>query len=238
MESGEIMSIHEGHRQRLMDRFEQDGLDHFTPVQVLELLLFYSIPRRDTNELAHKLLDRFGSVARVMDASTEELMQVPGIGKKTAVFLHLAKQAGRYYQVDSNRKGMVMTDIEDCGKFMQPYFIGRQRETVFLLCLNANCNVICCREVGEGDIHTALISPRQVVEIALAEKASTVVLAHNHPSGVALPSQEDVLVTKRLANALAAVDVTLFDHLIMADDDYVSLAQSGLYNPGGVSAYL
>lgn len=221
-----------------MERFRNEGLDHFDQVQVLELLLFYCIPRRDTNELAHTLINRFGSVSRVMNASIEELMQVPGVGKNTATFLHLAKEAGRYYQVDSTRKGALMNDIEDCGKFLLPYFIGRQKETVFLLCLNANCNVICCREIGEGELNAAVISPRRVVEIALAEKASTVVLAHNHPSGVALPSPEDVMVTRRLAAALAAVDVTLFDHLIVADDDFVSLVQSGLYRPGERSAYL
>ena len=144
------MSIHEGHRQRLMERFHQEGLDHFDSVQVLELLLFYCIPRRDTNELAHRLLNRFGSVSRVMDASLEDLMQVPGVGRNTAVFLHLVKQAGRFYQVDSARKGAMMKDMEDCGNFLLPYFIGRQKETVFLLCLNANCNVISCREVGRA----------------------------------------------------------------------------------------
>lgn len=222
----------------MMERFRREGLDHFDQVQVLELLLFYCIPRKDTNELAHRLIDRFGSVSRVMDASVTELMKVPGVGESVATFLHLTKAAGRYYQVDSTRKGLQIKDIEDCGRYMLPYFIGRQVETVFLLCLNANCNVICCREVGEGEINSAVISPRSIVEIALAEKASTVVLAHNHPSGVALPSQEDVMATRRLAAALATVDVTLFDHLVIADDDYVSLTQSGLYRPGEVRAYL
>lgn len=221
-----------------MERFRREGLDHFEPVQVLELLLFFCIPRRDTNEIAHALLNRFGSVARVMDASEEELMQVPGIGKNAATFLHLVKQTGRFYQVDSARKGAVMSDLEDCGAFLLPYFIGRQKETVFLLCLNANCNVISCREVGEGDINAAAISPRRVVEIALAEKASSVVLAHNHPSGVAIPSHEDVVVTQRLAAALSAVDVVLIDHLIVADDDYVSLVQSGKYRPLPQGSYV
>lgn len=215
----------------MMERFRREGLDHFEPVQVLELLLFFCIPRRDTNEMAHELLNRFGSVSRVMDASEEELMQVPGIGKNASTFLHLVKQAGRFYQVDSTRKGAVMSNLDDCGAFLLPYFIGRQKETVFLLSLNANCNVISCREVGEGDINAAVISPRRVVEIALAEKASCVVLAHNHPSGVAIPSHEDVVVTQRLATALSAVDVVLIDHLIVADDDYVSLVQSGKYRP-------
>lgn len=232
------MSIHDGHRQRLMERFRKEGLDNFESVQVLELLMFFSIPRRDTNELAHELINRFGSVSRVMDASVEELMQVPGVGQNTATLFHLAKAAGRFYQVDSNRKGAMMKDMEDCGNFLLPYFIGRQQETVFLLCLNANCNVISCQEVGAGEINSAVISPRRVVEVALKEKASSVVLAHNHPSGVALPSHEDVMVTQRLASALAAVDVTLADHLIVADDDYVSLVQSGLYRPGECGAYV
>lgn len=237
MKSGERMSIHEGHRKRMTERFRKEGLDHFDQVQVLELLLFYAVPRRDTNELAHRLIDRFGSVSRVMDAPISELMKVPGIGEYVATFLHLTKEAGRYYQVDSARKGIQIKDTEDCGRYMMPYFIGRQVETVFLLCLNANCNVISCREVGEGEINSAIISPRTIVEIALGEKASTVVLAHNHPSGIALPSQEDVVATKRLAAALATVDVALFDHLIIADDDFVSLAQSGLYRPGEAICY-
>lgn len=231
------MSIHDGHRQRLMKRFHTEGLDHFEQVQVLELLLFFAIPRRDTNELAHALLDRFGSVSRVMDASVAELKKVPGVGDHAATLLHLVKELGRYYQVDSARKGKPMRDTESCGQYMLPYFFGRQVETVFLLCLNANCNVISCKEIGEGGINSAVISARRIVETALAEKASTVVLAHNHPSGVALPSHEDVVTTLRVAAALSAVDVTLFDHLIIADDDFVSLAQSGLYRPGEYDGY-
>lgn len=232
------MSIHEGHRKRTLDRFRAEGLDGFNSVQVLELLLFYAIARKDTNELAHALLDRFGSVSRVMDAPLEELTKVPGMGEYAATFLHLVKAAGRYYQVDSTQKGRQIRDTEECGRYLMPYFIGRQVETVFLLCLNANCNVISCREVGEGEINSAVISPRTIVQIALAEKASTVVLAHNHPSGVAVPSQEDMAATRRLAAALATVDVTLFDHLIIADDDYVSLVQSGLFRPGEIPTYL
>ncbi len=222
----------------MLQRFRTEGLDNFDPIQVLELLLFFAVPRKDTNEMAHHLIDRFGSVSRVMDASVAELQKVPGVGENAATFLHLVKEAGRYYQVDSARKGIQIRDTEDCGRYLLPYFIGRQTETVFLLCLNANCNVICCREVGEGELNSAVISPRTVVEIALAEKASTVVLAHNHPSGVALPSKEDVLTTRRLAAALATVEVVLFDHLVIADDDYVSMAQSGFYRPGEATQFL
>ena len=221
-----------------MERFRQEGLDGFNSLQVLELILFFSIPRRDTNELAHALLDRFGSVSRVMDASLEELMEVPGIGLNTATLLHLSKEVARFYQVDSAKRSTLMKNMDDCARYLMPYFLGQQREMVYLLCLNANCNVIACRAVGEGEINAAILSTRRVVEVALAEKASSVVLAHNHPSGVAIPSAEDVMVTQRLSAALAAVDVVLVDHLIIADDDYVSLVESKLIHTGDRSAYV
>ena len=223
------MSIHAGHRQRVKERFQKEGLDNFSEIQVLELLLFYAIPRQDTNEIAHRLLECFGSLPQVMEAPIEELEKVSGVGHNAALLLNLATSVGRYYMVRRSQQTTILRTIQECGDYLKSVFIGRRTEVVYLLCLNANCNVISCREVGEGEINVAVISPRRVVEIALAEKASTVVLAHNHPSGVALPSQEDVLVTQRLAAALAAVDVTLFDHLIVADDDFVSMGQSG-YN--------
>ena len=232
------MSIHNGHRQRLMDRFRENGLDEFNSIQALELLLFFSIPRRDTNELAHHLLDRFGSLSRVMDASLEELMEVPGVGLNTATLLHLVKEGGRFYQVDRAKRDSLVRTMDDCARYLMPHFIGKQQELVYLLCLDASCNVIACREVGEGEVNAAVVSPRRVVEVALAEKASSVVLAHNHPSGVAIPSPEDVTVTRRLSSALAAVDVVLLDHLVVADNDYVSLVESKLFQTGGCTTYL
>ena len=109
---------------------------------------------------------------------------------------------------------------------------------VYLLCLDAGCNAIACREVGEGELNAAAVSPRRVVEVALAEKAASVVLAHNHPGGVAIPSPEDVAVTRRLNAALSAVDVVLMDHLVMVDGDYVSMVQSRLFQTGGRQTYM
>lgn len=232
------MATHDGHRQRLMQRFRDNGLDEFHSLQVLELILFFSIPRIDTNDLAHALLDRFGSVSRVMDASLDELMEVPGVGKNTATLLHLVKEAGRFYQVDRTKRDSLLQTIDDCGRYLIPYFLGKQRETVYLLCMDASCNAIACREVGEGELNAAVISPRRVVEVALTEKATSVVLAHNHPGGVAIPSPEDVVVTQRLAAALAAVDVVLMDHLIVADNDFVSLVQSNLFQNGNNKTYM
>lgn len=228
---GDIManeSIHKGHRERLKNRFQEEGLDNFTDIQVLELLLFYSIPRKDTNPVAHALLDRFGSLSQVLEAPAEELQKVSGITENSAVLLKLVTELARYYQVDCAQRMEVLTTLDACGAYLVPRFFGRTSETVFLLCLDAKCKVICCREVGEGSVNSASISVRKIVEIALNSNATTVILAHNHPSGVAVPSNEDVLTTRRIYAALRAVEVHLADHIVVADGDYVSMVQSGI----------
>ena len=221
------MSIHDGHRQRLKERFLKQGLDGFTDIQVLELLLFYALPRRDTNPIAHALLKKFGSVRQVLEAPVERLTEVEYITENAAVLLRLAPAMLRYYQVDKVKEDMPLVTIQACGDYLKHFFLGRKNETVFLLCLDAKCKVLACREVGEGSVNSANVPIRRVVEIALAEGASTVILAHNHPSGIAIPSGEDIATTRRLAAALSTVDVILADHIVVADDDYVSMAQSG-----------
>ena len=225
------MSKHDGHRERLRDRFIKEGLDHFTQEQVLELLLFYSIPRQDTNEIAHDLVDYFGSLHQVLEAPVQELQKVEGIGERSAVLLRLIAEISRYYQVNRAINEKILNSIEACGRYLVPRFVGRRNETVFLLCLDAKCKMLCCREISEGTVNAAGVSVRKVVETALAVNASSVVLAHNHPSGMALPSSEDVITTRRIAAALRAVDVILVDHLVISDDDYVSLRQSNMYLP-------
>ena len=226
------MSIHDGHRQRLKDRFRQEGLDKFDEIQVLELLLFYAIPQRDTNPLAHRLLEYFGSLAQVLEAPAEELEKVSGVGSNVATLLTLTTALARYYMVSRGNQTVALTTTEMCGDYLLPYFVGRRNETVFLLCLDAKCKVLGCKEVGEGSVNSASVPIRRIVEMALGMNATTVVIAHNHPSGFALPSNEDILTTKRIAAALEAVEITLADHIVVADDDYVSMTQSGLYRPG------
>lgn len=226
------MTIHKGHRQRLKDRFLREGLDNFEELYVLELLLYYCIPRVDTNPIAHALLDYFGSLTAVFEATPEELKRVPGIGDNAATFLALIPQVGRFYQIKRAQPGDILHTISQCGNYLVPYFYGRENETVFLLCLDAKCKVLACKLVGEGSVNSANIPIRRVVEIALNTNATTVVLAHNHPSGLALPSHEDIETTLRLARAMEAVEITLADHIVVADNDFVSMNQSGYYRPG------
>ena len=220
-------SIHKGHRERLKQRFLEEGLDNFTEIQVLELLLFFAIPVQDTNPIAHRLLEHFGSLSQVLGADVEELKKVPGIKDHAATLLALVTDLCRYYQVNCAQQTEILPTLDACGRYLVPRFFGRTRETVFLLCLDAKCKVLCCKEIGEGSVNTASISVRKVVETALGANATTVVLAHSHPSGIAVPSNEDIQTTQRIAAALSAVEIHLADHIVVAEGDYVSMVQSG-----------
>lgn len=221
------MSIHDGHRQRVKTRYVEEGLDAFTDIQALELLLFYGIPRRDTNIIAHRLLQTFGSFSQVMEASVSDLEKVEGMSTGAAVLIKLFTDVNRYYNVD---RAMRETCLESTGKivaYLQPFYYGRQNEMVYLLCMDAKCKVLCCKKVAEGGINSANVPVAEIVKTALGCNATLAVLSHNHPSGIALPSGEDIHTTRKVAAALATVDVQLVDHVIVGDGDSVSLRDSG-----------
>lgn len=220
-----------GHRSRLRKRFREEGLDHFDEVNVLELLLFFAKPRIDTKELARVLLNRFGSLSRVLEATAAELETVEGVGENTSTLITLITQLGRYYLVNRNDSPKILDTTEKYGKFLADNFHGRRDESVFLLCLDAKCKMLSCRMVGQGSVSSANVPLRKIVELALSSNATTVILAHNHPSGIAIPSEEDKEATERLATALGAMDIILADHVVVSDDDFVSLVQSGIYDP-------
>ncbi len=224
-------NIHGGHRQRLKNRFLEDGLKHFEDHQILELLLFYCIPRQDTNPIAHALLDHFGSLAQVMEAPASELKKVPGVGDSVATFLALINAYYRHYDSRDNPNEIILDDLNKCGEFLKRFYRNRRNETVYMLCLDAKCKLLCYKEVGEGSVNSAAVPIRRIVEIALGANATSVILAHNHPSGLALPSPEDQLTTKQLAYALSAVDIILADHMVFADKDFISMRHSGMYHP-------
>ena len=225
------MSIHTNHRQRVKDRFRAEGLDGFDEVHALELLLFYAIPQGDVNPLAHRLLDHFGSLRGVLEAPTEHLLAVEGVGNHTAMLLGLVKGMARKYLISSEGKTRPMKTLEDCGNYLKDRLMGRRDETVMLLCLDAKRKMLGCRIISEGSVNSAEVSTRKVLDAALTMNATSVILAHNHPSGIALPSMEDIVTTRRMAMALDAVGILLEDHIVVADRDYVSLFQSGYYDP-------
>ena len=223
--------IHEGHRQRIKKRFREEGLDGFTDIQILELLLFYCIPQGDTNPIAHELLNRFGSLHQVLEAPRHELEKVPGIKEHSSTLISLIPQLARRYSVSQASLEKILNTTSKCGEYLKPFFTGKRDETVYLLCLDSKCKVLCCQEVGRGSVNSAGLSVRKIVENAITFNAASVVLAHNHPGGLAVPSGEDIATTRRVAMALYAVGIYLADHIVVADDDFVSMAESGMYYP-------
>ena len=221
------MGLHDGHRQRKKAQFLQQGLDGFADHEVLELLLYYAIPRRDTNELAHRLLQTFGSLRSVLSASPEELQKVEGVGENVAVFLTLLPALESRMRQDIFRD-RILNSVESAGAFFLYLLASERREVLYQVNLDVKGKLLNYRRLSSGTAAMTPVSVREVMENALHADASRVLLGHNHPSGVALPSEEDRQVTLQIQQALATLDIVLSDHIVVADGDFVSMAASGM----------
>ena len=154
-----------------------------------------------------------------------------GVGHNISTFLAFIPQLERYYNDNKNKNLKILTSVSQCGEYPRPKFINRKNEMVYMVCLDAKCKVLSCKQLGEGSVNSAGVPIRRIVDVALKMNASSVILAHNHPGGVAFPSSDDIQTTIRVSQALAGVDVVLTDHLIFADGDYTSIVDSGYYRP-------
>lgn len=221
------MGIHEGHRQRKKEQFLKNGLGSFADHEVLELLLYYAIPRRDTNELAHQLMERFGSLNGVLNAVPEELQKVSGIGENAATLLHLVP-AVMCRAAEKTPTERILNSVERSGSFFMDLLSGQRREALYQVCLDAKGKVLSYSQIASGTVDSVTLNVREIVENALHADASAVLLGHNHPSGIALPSAEDRSMTLQVRQALETMGIQLVDHIIVADGDFVSMAASGL----------
>ena len=217
------MSVHEGHRQRMRRQLKTSGMDSLSDVQVLEVLLYYAIPRADTNPIAHRLLKKFGSFARVLEASEEELCQVEGIGPNSARLLRAVLLVDRHYQNSRRRKVRQLASCSDVVDYCVPLFHGVNHEVVYMIGVDDGLKVLQTVKLAEGVVNQVHIPIRKVVQAALSMGATGVILTHNHPAGVALPSHEDMLTTRSILDALKMVDVQLIDHVIVADGEGTSM---------------
>ena len=218
------MGMHDGHRKRLRNRFLTHGMDTLEDHEVLELLLFFSIHRQNTNELAHKLLDKFGSLAAVFDATLSDLMSIKGIGEQTAHLILLCKPLSRRYLIAQNNDRTPLNTIDQCAKYMMPYFFGAKEEHIYLLCLDAKARPICCRELSDGSATSAILPFRRATQIALDCNAVSAVLAHNHPGGNTAPSNDDYRVTAQFKETLESIGIHLVDHIVVSGNNYISIA--------------
>lgn len=221
------MGVHDGHRKRLKRRFLSEGLDSFEDHNILELLLFYALPRSDTNEIAHRLLEQFKSLSGVFDAPLEELCKIKGISEHSATLIKLIPRLTSAYHTDKSKDVKIISSTNAAGKFFVPRFYGKANEEVHVMLLDDKKKVIKCEKVFEGTVNSTPITVKKVVAMAVNSNATGVILAHNHPGGIALPSKSDLRATEKIYRALELINIQLCDHIIVADDDFVSLADSG-----------
>lgn len=223
-------SVHDGHRARLRQRFAETGLAGFQPHEVLEMLLFYAIPRRDTNPLAHRLIDTFGGLHQVLEAPVPELMQVEGMTENAASLLRLSSALLAEYYKDKYSVGTILKTTEDLCHLLLPRYMGVQNETTYLISMDSKHMLLNCAPISTGTARMADLPFRLVLQQALRYNATIVVLAHNHPSGLAIPSQADIMTTKRLARMLRAAEIVLWDHLVFGGDDCVSMRDTPVFS--------
>lgn len=215
---------HREHRTRVKQKFLRSGLDSFAPHEVLEMILFYAVPQKDTNPLAHRLLDRFGNLFGVFSARQEELCAVEGVSDHVATLLRLWLPATSYAMAEKRQEETpVFGSVGTIGDYFVSRYIGHSCETVYLLLLDNSYSYLDCVKVHEGSVNSVGITPRKLIELALYRHASMAVLAHNHPGGIAVPSSEDLQTTSNLAHAFSAVGIPLVEHILVAGETYSPL---------------
>ncbi|MDO4563563.1 MAG: DNA repair protein RadC [Clostridia bacterium] len=212
----------------MKERFSKEGLGNFQEHEVLELLLFYALPRKDTNPIAHDLIERFGTATAVFEAKEEELKKVPGIGDHAATLLSMMPHISNYYVKSRYTGKKRVVTAQDAGEYAVAMVGERTHEIFAVITINSSDSIIAFDILEKGTVNETNISPRKVMETALHRNASKVILVHNHPSGLLLPSQQDRVLTKHLCHALEMLGVTVADHIIVGAQKYFSMEQAGL----------
>ncbi len=227
MEKMKKANPHQGHRLKLKKRFHREGLEHFEDHNILEMILFFAIPRKDTNEIAHALIERFGSFSRVLEASVEELCTVDGIGENAATLLRSYPAVAKRYFKDRFRARKALPEYEQMGQDLVLHFAGKEREEVYAIFYD-NSLCLCGSEViHEGDINSVGFSFRKLCDACVHHNAAYLVLAHNHPRGIPIASSDDLNTTSGLKQFLLQMNVVLIDHFIVGESRFSSIQKEG-----------
>lgn len=222
-------NVHRDHRKRLKEEFRKRGIEYFEDHKVLELLLFYAIPRTDTNPIAHELIKRFGSFSGVFTASRDMLQEVEGVGLEAATYLNLLGEFAKRYMVDCYSSTKVIKSCEDAKQYMKHQFLNDTMERVILVCLDTSGKIVYSDTIATGQLDRVQLVPVDVLRRCLRADAAKAILAHNHPNGICIPSREDKASTALFFDELAHVGVELFDHIIVAGNDVYSMKEHNMF---------
>ena len=225
-------NLHDGHRERVRERFIREGLQGFQDHQILELLLFYCVPMRDTNELAHKMINKFGSFHNLVDATPKEICDRCGVTMKTAVLISMIPHLANRYSLSKWDPGLIMDNSEIAGEYAVSLYTGLKVETVYLFCLDAQRRLRHAALIIKGTLDEAPIYPRELARAALAHDAIYVILVHNHPGGTLEASNSDKLATKKIMDVFQMFKIEVIDHIIVCGDKYLSFAKKRLMGLG------
>ena len=228
---------HEGHRERMRERIEKNGIGSLQEHEVLEYLLFSFVPRKDTNALAHRLIDEFGSLCDVMNADPKHLQKVSGMTENASLFLSVMPEIFREYVVSSRHKecNVVLGNLEQVKSHMGSYFIGLSEERMYAVALDTQHRIISEKVWASGKRSEVDVTPKQIYEFAQRTKAISVLIAHNHPSGSVHPSVADVDLTKDIKTVLELTGYKLEDNLIFNDEgECYSFKQNGYFDDNNI----
>ncbi len=223
-----MSNIHEGHRERMRSRFLQEGADGMATHEILEMLLYGTIPRGDTNEIAHHLLDEFGSISNLIEADPHEIAKTAGVGIKSAVFLSLLHELVLRYEREKLDQKPALTSISRSVEYCRALLAFRPTERFYVICLDSRRKILHTSKISEGTVNDAAVSPRMVAEKALRYQATSVLLCHNHPKGSVKPSFDDINLTARLNRMLEPLGVEVVDHIIIGENEYFSFFENDL----------
>jgi len=221
-------SVHNGHRARMRERYMNDnGLGSFADHEVLELLLFYGIPQKDTNALAHKMLTEYGTLANLFDAHPLDIAKRCGVGVNTAVLIGMMPQLAKRYSQSKWEKNVRLVSSQQAGKYLIDLFAGRNTEAFYILCLDAQRRLNNAALVSEGTVEEAPVYIRNIVQTALLHDAVGVVLSHNHPGGSVSASGADIEATRQIIRTFELLEIGVLDHIVVAGAKYFSFAENG-----------
>ena len=220
-------NLHAKHRARMQERVERDGLDSLAEHEALEYLLFLSIPRADTNALAHRLIQHFGDFCKVLEAEPEELMQVEGVGPKSARLISTVMACSRYYELKKRKTRLSLNSAETAIAYVKPLFRGVQNEQLYLILLDDACRPVQDLRIAEGVPNRVAVDTRKLLRAVARTNSTCGILAHNHPTGLAIPSEADRLTTYHIMEVTGQLGFTIMDHIIIAGEDGCSMLNRG-----------